>query len=175
MPQDIVEADQLLPQERIHERIAEEIVDYFAPRIMGEIVGCTDRVQKCMEEQIVNGPVEVTKLSPQDPESDRIAQEIADLLAPRIEDEIADAAPSFSQQRVTQLHDGADCVCARSRDLRGNGGGDSADLPCHESRNQSRRLCRAFSAFWQRPQLTNRHISGKTLDLHGPERARRHS
>ena len=55
-----VVAIQLLPQALICERIAEDLVGYFVPRIVEEIVAriiSQERAQNCTEKQIVNGPV----------------------------------------------------------------------------------------------------------------------
>ena len=104
-----------MPQERIQDRIVEEIPDVSIPQVMEETIGVVkhvpqDRVQSNAVEQIVAEPVpriqeetgQVNQLVPQDRIADRSSEHTIDIPNPQIQGKLVDVIQLILQERISE-------------------------------------------------------------------------
>ena len=82
--EDIVEVIQLVPQERIQERIVEEIIDVPVPQWIEEMI-------------------EVVKLIPQERVENRTAEQIVDVPVPQIQEELVEVIQLVPHERISTI------------------------------------------------------------------------
>ena len=113
--EEIVEVIRLVPQERIQERIEEEIIDVSDPQMTEDIVEVVKRIpeeraQNCAVEHIVDVPVpqirkeigEEIQCIVQERTSDRVVEQIVDVPVPEIGDQIVEIVKGIPREHLRQ-------------------------------------------------------------------------